>query len=88
MSGVAATLINGETVHSAAHLNCKKITVEHQREWANARMIIVDEISFASSSDILNLHEKLTQPTKRTRRSKVRWTSCHFHRRLFSAGTR
>ena len=61
MSGVAATLINGETVHSAAHLNCKKITVEHQKEWANARMIIVDEISFASSSDIFNLHEKLGQ---------------------------
>ena len=61
MSGVAATLINGETVHSAAHLNCKKITVEHQKEWANARMVIVDEISFASSSDIFNLNDKLTQ---------------------------
>jgi ATP:corrinoid adenosyltransferase len=61
MSGVAATLINGEMVHSAGHLNCKKITMEHQKEWANARMIIVDEISFASSSDIFNLHDKLTQ---------------------------
>jgi hypothetical protein len=61
MSGVAATLINGETIHSAAHLNCDKITIEHQREWANTRMLIVDEISFASASDILKLHEKLRQ---------------------------
>jgi hypothetical protein len=35
--------------------------VEHQKEWANARMVIVDEISFASSSNIFNLHNKLTQ---------------------------
>ena len=61
MSGVAATLINGETIHSAAHLNCEKIMVEHQKEWANTRMVIVDEISFASATDILNLHEKLRQ---------------------------
>ena len=59
MSGVAATLINGETVHSAAHLNASKITVDDQKEWAITRMIIIDEISFANCADILNLHEKL-----------------------------
>jgi hypothetical protein len=38
MSGVvAATLIYGESVHSAAHLNCKVITVEHQKEWAGSK---------------------------------------------------
>ena len=61
MSGVAATIVKGETVHSAAKLNCSKITLEHQREWAGARMIIVDEISFASSNDIMNLNETLGQ---------------------------
>ena len=59
MSSVAATLINGETIHSAAKLNCKKITVEHQKEWANTQMLIVSKISFAISSDLLKLHETL-----------------------------
>jgi hypothetical protein len=40
---------------------CKVITVEHQNEWAGARMIIIDEISFASATSILNLHEKLSR---------------------------
>ena len=35
MSSVAATLINGEMIHSAAKLNCEKITVKHQKEWEN-----------------------------------------------------
>ena len=35
MSGVAATLINGETIDSAAKLNCEKITLDHQKEWYN-----------------------------------------------------
>ena len=34
MSGVAATIIKGETVHSVAHLNCNTITLDHQKEWA------------------------------------------------------
>ena len=49
MSGVAATLIDGEMIHSAAKLNCEKITLDHQKEWYNTRMLIVDEISFATS---------------------------------------
>jgi hypothetical protein len=59
MSGVAATLIDGETIHSAAKLNCEKITLDHQKEWYNTRMLIVDEISFANSSDLMKLHESL-----------------------------
>ena len=59
MSGVAATIIKGETVHSVAHLNCNTITLDHQKEWAGVRMIIIDEISCATVADILNLHEKL-----------------------------
>ena len=59
MSGVAATLIDGETIHSAAKLNCKKITLDHQKEWYNTQMLIVDNISFANSSDLTKLHESL-----------------------------
>ena len=59
MSGVAATLINGETIHSAAKLNCEKITLDHQKEWYNTQMLIVDKISFANLSDLMKLHESL-----------------------------
>jgi hypothetical protein len=36
LTGVAATLINGETVHSAAKLNFKQIKIEHIEEWKHA----------------------------------------------------
>jgi type II secretory pathway predicted ATPase ExeA len=35
LTGVAATLINGETIHSAAKFCNKKIKVEHIDEWKN-----------------------------------------------------
>ena len=57
--GVAATLIKGETIHSAVHLMKTKVDVEHMKEWTGTRMIIIDEISFASSAIVLNLNEKL-----------------------------
>jgi hypothetical protein len=37
LTGVAATLINGETLHSEAKLNCKRVTSEHVEEWKHAR---------------------------------------------------
>jgi predicted GTPase len=48
LTGVAATLINSETTHSAAKLNYKNITSEHIDEWQKAHLLIIDEISFAS----------------------------------------
>jgi hypothetical protein len=39
LTGVAATLINGETTHSAAKLNCKQIKSEHIEEWKYALAI-------------------------------------------------
>lgn len=59
LTGVAATLINGETVNSAVHLERDKITNDHIAEWKNTRLLIIDEISFASSSLLLSLNEKL-----------------------------
>jgi Ni2+-binding GTPase involved in maturation of urease and hydrogenase len=45
LTGVAATLINGETTHSTAKLNYKNITSEHIDEWQKAHLLIIDEIS-------------------------------------------
>jgi hypothetical protein len=59
LTGVAATLINGETIHSAAKFYNKKISAEHINEWKNTRLVIVDEISFATSADLQKLNEKL-----------------------------
>jgi hypothetical protein len=69
LTGVAATLINGETLHSAAKLNYKRVTPEHIEEWAHARLVIVDEISFASSGDLIKLNARL-QALKETDRQK------------------
>ena len=69
LTGVAATLINGETLHSAAKFCNKKITTDHINEWKNTRLVIVDEISFATSADLKTLNEKLGL-LKETRQQK------------------
>ena len=65
MSGVTATLIGERTTHSAAHLNKKasKIPYEDKFRWKHTRLLIVDEISFASKSEIktLDAHVKLVK---------------------------
>jgi hypothetical protein len=50
MSGVAATLLHGETTHSALGLN-RKIKNEEIEDWEDTRLVIVDEISFASDQN-------------------------------------
>jgi hypothetical protein len=69
LTGMAATLINGETIHSAAKFYNKKISTEHMDEWKNTRLVIVDEISFATSADLRKLNEKLGM-LKEARRQK------------------
>lgn len=60
LTGVAATVIKGETTHSGAHVNRKKkFEDEHVQEWRDARLIIVDEISFATTEDIRKLNTNL-----------------------------
>jgi len=51
MSGVAATLLHGETAHSAMDLNKRRPTQETQDSFQDARLVIIDEISFAAESD-------------------------------------
>ena len=57
MSGVAATSIGGETFHSAAAFNRK--IAEDDMSWANARLLIIDEISFMNVKACERLDENL-----------------------------
>lgn len=67
MTGVAATLINGETLHSAAHINTDKIKSEHIQTWKATRLVIVDEISFAPKEVLGTMNEKLGLLKERVR---------------------
>jgi len=62
LSGVAATNLLGDTIHRSAYL-CQKcrITPEQVQRWCGVtRLVIVDEISFASRALILKLHTNLS----------------------------
>ena len=59
MSGVAATLLSGETTHSVLGLNRDSVQNEEAAEWVDARLLIVDECSFASQHDFEKMHEHL-----------------------------
>jgi PIF1-like helicase len=60
MTGVAATLLLGETTHSAVYLNQQKdIQPEQVEAWESTRLLIIDEISFASKHEFKKLHENL-----------------------------
>lgn len=60
MTGVAATLLLGETTHSALYLNQKKsIEAEQVFVWKETRLLIIDEISFASKEDFVLIHQRL-----------------------------
>ena len=70
MTGVAATLLGGETTHSALHLfQTKELDYEAIECWEDTKMVIIDEISFASSDDITKIDDRLRvlkqQPMKR-----------------------
>ena len=59
MSGVAATLLHGETLHMATWLNRDRRTVEKELadEWQDTRMLIIDEISFANEDDLVKIYQ-------------------------------
>jgi Helitron helicase-like domain at N-terminus/PIF1-like helicase len=60
MTGVAATILQGETTHSALYLNQQKPLEPNQIDlWARTRMLIIDEISFADKSDICKIDTNL-----------------------------
>ena len=60
VTGVAATLICGETMHGALFLNQKQEIEPEQIElWADTHLLIIDEISFVSKSDFQMMHKQL-----------------------------
>ena len=59
-SGVAATLLRGQTFHSALFLNQKKeLSAEQVEAFLDVEMIIIDEISFAGYNNFEKLHVNL-----------------------------
>jgi len=58
LTGAAAVSIFGETTHGACSLN-GNVTAEKIDEWKDAKMLIVDEISFASEHVLATLNKKL-----------------------------
>ena len=62
MTGVAATSIRGETIHCAAMLfSDKEPTIEQTKQWKEARLLILDEISFAGKPIIVKLDHRLCE---------------------------
>ncbi len=57
LSGVAAVSIGGETTHSVAYINGK--VPDDDISWANARLLIIDEVSFMSTREVEILDERL-----------------------------
>jgi PIF1-like helicase/Helitron helicase-like domain at N-terminus len=60
MTGVAATILGAQTTHSALYLNqTKELKPEQIQNWQSSRLLIIDEISFASKQDIVAINDKL-----------------------------
>ena len=59
LTGVAASILQGETVHSRLYLNRNNITHEQIELWEETRMVIIDEISFADRKTVNKMHRNL-----------------------------
>lgn len=55
MSGVAATLIHGETTHKSMALNKEEPSAEEIEAWQDTRLVIIDECSFASPTQMAKI---------------------------------
>jgi len=64
VSGVAATLIGGRTVHSKCAL-FRKLSGEDLAVFKEARLLVVDEVSFASAGEMRSVDQKLRAMTTR-----------------------
>ena len=60
LTGVAATLLQGETTHGALYLNQKlQLKPEQVQLWSGTKMVIIDEISFMDKIDIVKIDKQL-----------------------------
>ena len=59
LTGVAATNIKGETTHSAVGFNRYETKMEDIAAYANARLLIIDEVSFLQSADLSKIDARL-----------------------------
>jgi len=65
-TGSSAALFGGMTIHSAAHMNKTNISDALRSEWDNVRILIIDEISFFTVTDMQKLDKQLKRLTGRT----------------------
>ena len=90
MSGVAATIQHGETTHTTLGLMKKantKFDDEVKRTWADARLVIVDEISFAHGGDFQKMQRNLHELMQNSFARPYGGLNVIFARALFATGT-
>ena len=69
LTGVAASILLGETTHSAVLLNQKKeIEAEQVEVWAKTRLLVIDEISFADKHFFSKLDSNLRKLKRQPRK--------------------
>ena len=61
MTGSAAALLNGVTLHSAAHFESanKQISDTERKQWEGVRILVIDECSFCSQQQLEMLDKRL-----------------------------
>lgn len=65
LTGIAATAINGETLHSAAKMGPnQKVNKDDVKEWKDARLLIIDKISFANRMSLTKIDKNLRELTE------------------------
>jgi len=64
-TGSSACLFGGTAIHSAAHLAKTRITDALCEDWKHVKILVIDEVSFLSDSDMENLDKQLRKLTKR-----------------------